>query len=68
MHFDSDSIRVQVVDIQDFELLHQGPVLVLGGTLHTSLTSFFCSIASDLMYVFRQSAVPHTVILPMRWG
>ena len=25
MHFDSDSIRVQVVDIQDFELLHQGP-------------------------------------------
>ena len=41
---------------------------VLGGTLHISLMSFFCSVASGLIYILLLFAVPHTVMLPIRWG
>ena len=38
---------------------------VLGGTLHISLMSFFCSVASGLIYILLLFAVPHTVMLPI---
>ena len=68
VYFYGSSVGVEIVDVEGFELLHEGAVWVLGGTLHISLMSFFCSVASGLIYILLLFAVPHTVMLPIRWG
>ena len=44
----------------------RGAVCVLGGTLHISLISFFCSVASGLIYILLLFAVPHTIAISIK--
>ena len=68
VYFNGGSVCVEIVDVECFELVAWGAVCGLGGTLHISLMSFFCSVASGLIYILLLFAVPHTVMLPIRWG
>ena len=69
VYFYGSSVGVEMIDVKGSQLLHEGCcVCVLGGTLHISLMSFFCSVASGLIYPLLLFAVPHTVMLLIRWG
>ena len=68
MYFYGGSVLVEVVDIEDFKLLHEGGCMCSGWYVAYQPNKFLLKCSEWLDVRLRLSAVPHTVMLPMRCG